>query len=70
MSEAHVPMFDVVLLIRLLDMQNMCLSLVAQSKERGKDKMARRLDRAAQAFKDMAGEVSVSNRQMTLDGGG
>jgi hypothetical protein len=66
-DDAHiVQMFDLVLVMRLLDMHNMCVALSRQCAERGRDRMGRRFARAAVGFKEMSDEVGNENRQMKL----
>ena len=66
-DDAHVvEMFDVVLTMRLLDMNHMCVALSRQCAERKRDKLSRRFSRAAVAFDEMRKEISNETRQTTL----
>lgn len=67
MEEAPVVLiWVVVVMLRIGDMQAMCEHLSLLCKERGDEKLSRRLGRAGEAFKDMLKEMENVSRQQQL----
>lgn len=61
-----VPIWVVVVLLRLGDMQAMCDHLSKLCSERGDEKTSRRLSRAGESFKDIIKEIENVSRQQQL----
>lgn len=67
MSDAPVvEMWTAVLMLRLMDMQAMCVYLAGECGKRKDEKLGRRLARAAEAFGDMIKEAESVSRQQQL----